>query len=122
MRFMVQRAPVETAGSFSSGRNHGRAHGCRSFMAGALSAAGAEHIPAGVGGTRAACCRDHAGVSEIEMNATDLFALLPLLLTAGTAVVVMLAITIVRNHVLSLWITLIGLAASFASLWPIAPL
>jgi len=56
------------------------------------------------------------------MNATDLFALLPLLLTAGTAVLVMLAIAIVRNHVLSIWITLIGLAASFASLWPIAPL
>jgi NADH-quinone oxidoreductase subunit N len=56
------------------------------------------------------------------MNATDLFALLPLLLTAGTAVLVMLAIAIVRNHVLSIWITLIGLATSFASLWPIAPL
>lgn len=56
------------------------------------------------------------------MNATDLFALLPLLLTAGTAVLVMLAIAIVRHHALSLWITLIGLAASFASLWPIARL
>lgn len=56
------------------------------------------------------------------MNATDLFALLPLLLTAGTAVLVMLAIAVVRNHALSLWITLIGLAASFASLWPIARL
>jgi len=53
------------------------------------------------------------------MNAADLFALLPLLLTAGTAVLVMLAIAIVRNHALSLWITLVGLAASFASLWPI---
>lgn len=53
------------------------------------------------------------------MNARDLFALLPLLVTAGTAVLVMLAIAIVRNHALSLWITLIGLAASFASLWPI---
>jgi NADH-quinone oxidoreductase subunit N len=56
------------------------------------------------------------------MNARDLFALLPLLVTAGTAVLVMLAIAIVRNHALSLWITLIGLAASFASLWPIARL
>jgi NADH-quinone oxidoreductase subunit N len=56
------------------------------------------------------------------MNARDLFALLPLLLTAGTAVLVMLASAIVRNHALSLWITLLGLAASFASLWPIARL
>lgn len=56
------------------------------------------------------------------MNARDLFALLPLVVTAGTAVLVMLAIAIVRNHALSLWITLIGLAASFASLWPIARL
>ena len=56
------------------------------------------------------------------MNAQDLFALLPLLVTAGTAVLVMLAIAIVRNHALSLWITLIGLATSFASLWPIARL
>jgi NADH-quinone oxidoreductase subunit N len=56
------------------------------------------------------------------MNAADLFVLLPLLLTAATAVLVMLAIAIVRNHALSFWITLIGLAASFASLWPIARL
>lgn len=56
------------------------------------------------------------------MNATDLFALLPLLVTAATAVVGMLAIAIVRNHALSLLVTLIGLAASVASLWPIARL
>lgn len=56
------------------------------------------------------------------MNARDLFALLPLVVTACTAVLVMLAIAIVRNHALSLWITLLGLAASFASLWPIARL
>lgn len=56
------------------------------------------------------------------MNATDLFVLLPLLLTAGTAVLVMLVIAVVRNHTLSLWITLVGLAASFASLWPVARL
>jgi len=56
------------------------------------------------------------------MNTTDLFALLPLLLTAGTAVMVMVAIAVVRNHALSLWITLIGLAASFASLGPVARL
>lgn len=56
------------------------------------------------------------------MNARDLFALLPLLVTAGTAVLGMLAIAVVRNHALSLWIILSGLAASFASLWPIARL
>ena len=56
------------------------------------------------------------------MNARDLFALLPLVLTAATAVLGMLAIAIARNQALSLWITLIGLGASFASLWPVSGL
>src|ERR1019366_2147560 len=56
------------------------------------------------------------------MNATDLFALLPLLLLAGTSVVVMVAITVRRSHLLTLGLTLMGLAASFISLWVVAPL
>ena len=56
------------------------------------------------------------------MNATDLFALLPLLLLAGTSVVVMVAIAVRRSHRLTLGLTLMGLAASFISLWVVAPL
>lgn len=51
------------------------------------------------------------------MHATDLVALLPLILVAGTSVVLMLAIAIYRSHLLALWLTLLGLAAAFASLW-----
>jgi NADH-quinone oxidoreductase subunit N len=56
------------------------------------------------------------------MNTADLFALLPFLLIAGTAVFVMLAIAAWRRHWLSLCMTLIGLAAAFGSLWLVAPL
>ncbi|HEX2330410.1 MAG TPA: NADH-quinone oxidoreductase subunit N [Candidatus Angelobacter sp.] len=59
------------------------------------------------------------------MNGTDAIALLPLILLAGTSVVVMLAIAVSRNHGLTLWLTLAGLAAAFASIWiaaaPLAP-
>ena len=51
------------------------------------------------------------------MNATDLFVLLPLLLLAGTSVVVMVAIAVRRSHPLTLGLTVMGLAASFISLW-----
>jgi NADH-quinone oxidoreductase subunit N len=56
------------------------------------------------------------------MNATDALALLPLLLLAGTAAVVMLGITVKRNHKLTLGLTLTGFAASFVSVCAIAPL
>ena len=56
------------------------------------------------------------------MNATDTLALLPLLLIAGTAVVVMLGIAAKRSHALTAALTLAGLAAAFASLWAAAPL
>jgi NADH-quinone oxidoreductase subunit N len=55
------------------------------------------------------------------MNTADLFALLPFLLIAGTAVFVMLVIAGWRRHWLSLYITLIGLAAASGSLWLVAP-
>jgi NADH-quinone oxidoreductase subunit N len=54
------------------------------------------------------------------VHATDLVALLPLIFVAGTSVVVMLAIAIYRSHLLAVWLTLLGLAAAFASLWLIA--
>jgi NADH-quinone oxidoreductase subunit N len=53
---------------------------------------------------------------------TDLLALLPFLLIAGTSVFVMLAIATWRRHWLSLCMTLVGLAAAFGSLWLVAPL
>jgi NADH-quinone oxidoreductase subunit N len=54
------------------------------------------------------------------MNATDILALLPLILIAGTALVVMLAIAFIRNHALAAGLTLIGLAAGFISLFGVA--
>lgn len=56
------------------------------------------------------------------MSATDLFALLPLLLLAGTSVAVMVVIAVRRSHLLTLGSTLTGLAASFVSLWVVVPL
>ena len=56
------------------------------------------------------------------MNATDTVALLPLLLLAGTAVAVMLGIAVKRSHELTAALTLIGLAASFLSVFAVTPL
>jgi NADH-quinone oxidoreductase subunit N len=56
------------------------------------------------------------------MNAADILALFPLLLIAGSAIVVMLAIAFKRNHALAAGLTLIGLAAAFISLWAAAQL
>lgn len=56
------------------------------------------------------------------MNTTDMHALLPLLLIAGTSVVVMLGIAFKRDHALAAGLTLAGLAAAFLSLWAAAPL
>jgi len=56
------------------------------------------------------------------MIATDTLALLPLLLLAGTAVVVMLGIAAKRSHELTAALTLIGLAASFFSVFGVTPL
>ena len=63
-----------------------------------------------------------AALEEIAMNATDTLALLPLLLLAGTAVVVMLGIAVKRSHELTAGLTLTGLAASFLSVCAVAPL
>jgi NADH-quinone oxidoreductase subunit N len=47
------------------------------------------------------------------MTATDVLALLPLVLVAATSVVVMVAAAVRRNHALALGITFAGLASAF---------
>ncbi|HWZ31779.1 MAG TPA: NADH-quinone oxidoreductase subunit N [Bryobacteraceae bacterium] len=56
------------------------------------------------------------------MNANDMLALLPLLLIAGTAMVIMLSLAVKRSHELAAVLTLAGLAASFASVFAVAKL
>jgi NADH-quinone oxidoreductase subunit N len=57
-----------------------------------------------------------------EMNASDTLALLPLILIAATAVIVMLGIASKRSHTLAVALTLIGLAAAFISISAAEPL
>jgi NADH-quinone oxidoreductase subunit N len=54
------------------------------------------------------------------MNTVDLAALLPLILLGATPVVALLAIAVRRSHDFTLGVTLVGLAASFAALFPAA--
>src|SRR5580704_10929845 len=54
------------------------------------------------------------------MSTRDLFALLPLLEIAASAVVVMLAIAFKREHALAAGLTLGGLIAAFVSIWAAA--
>lgn len=54
------------------------------------------------------------------MSAADFIALLPLIIVAGTSILVMMGIAIHRHHLFTLLLTVIGLAASFISLWPAA--
>jgi NADH-quinone oxidoreductase subunit N len=56
------------------------------------------------------------------MNSADILALLPLLVIAGIAVVVMLGIAFKRNHALAAGLTLIGLTAAFISIYAAASL
>ncbi|MHB9024225.1 MAG: NADH-quinone oxidoreductase subunit N [Armatimonadota bacterium] len=56
------------------------------------------------------------------MSGTDFQALLPLIVTAGTAIVVMLAITVYRRHGLILGLTLAGLIAGLLSIVVAVPL
>ncbi|HEX7360753.1 MAG TPA: proton-conducting transporter membrane subunit, partial [Bryobacteraceae bacterium] len=56
------------------------------------------------------------------MNSTDLIALLPLLVIAFMAIVVMVAIAIHRSHTLTVAITIVGFCASFGVLFAAAPL
>ena len=57
----------------------------------------------------------------MTVSGNELIALLPLLIVAGTSIVVMLAVAVHRDHRLSASLTFIGLAAAFASLWISAP-
>ena len=50
------------------------------------------------------------------MTALDLQALLPLILTATTALVVMVAVTVTRRHALAAALCALGLAAALASI------
>jgi NADH-quinone oxidoreductase subunit N len=56
------------------------------------------------------------------MNPTGILSLLPLILIAGAAIVVMLGIACKRNHALAAGLTLAGLTAAFISVFAIAPL
>lgn len=51
------------------------------------------------------------------MNGTDAIALLPLIIVAGTSVLVMLATAVQRSHSFTLGLTLAGFAAAFGSIW-----
>ena len=55
------------------------------------------------------------------MTATDVLALLPLVLVAATSVIAMVAAAVRRNHALALGITLAGLAAAFCSVLFVHP-
>lgn len=55
------------------------------------------------------------------MNAGDLIALLPLIVVAATSVAVMLVIAFYRNHVVTLLLTLTGLALAFIIIPLISP-
>ena len=55
------------------------------------------------------------------MTATEVLALLPLVLVAATSVVVMVAAAVRRNHALALGITLAGLAGAFWSVFFVHP-
>jgi NADH-quinone oxidoreductase subunit N len=50
-----------------------------------------------------------------------MFTLLPLFIIGGFSIIVMMAIAVRRHHAVALWLTLIGLALAFASLWLVAP-
>ena len=52
------------------------------------------------------------------MNAHDITASLPIIVTAATAILLMLIVAIRRNHKLTFAVSLTGIAVAFASLWP----
>lgn len=54
------------------------------------------------------------------MSGADLLALLPMIVVAATAVIAMVVIAIRRNLLLTLLLTVAGVGAAFASLWPAA--
>ncbi len=55
------------------------------------------------------------------MTRADCITLLPLILIAGTSILVMLAIAFKRNHALAAGLTVAGLVAAFMSVLPVTP-
>ncbi|HKE61961.1 MAG TPA: NADH-quinone oxidoreductase subunit N [Nitrospira sp.] len=55
------------------------------------------------------------------MTRADCFTLLPLMLIAGTPLVLILVIAFMRNHALTVALTVAGLVAALISLWAVAP-
>lgn len=64
--------------------------------------------------------RSWSGRSDDSVTREDCLSLLPLILVAGTSIVVMLAIAIHRHHAWEAWLTLGGLVAAFMSLTTVA--
>lgn len=58
----------------------------------------------------------------MRLTVADLRALLPLILLGGATIVVMIAVAIRRSHGVAVGLTLVGLAATFGSLWWVTPL
>ncbi|HEX5422893.1 MAG TPA: NADH-quinone oxidoreductase subunit N, partial [Candidatus Acidoferrales bacterium] len=54
------------------------------------------------------------------MHGRDYLAILPLIITGGTSILVLIGIAIRRSHQLAALITLAGLCAAFATLWNVA--
>ena len=55
------------------------------------------------------------------MNGTDLIAILPFLVVGGAVTIVMLVIALHRNHRLTAFLSLLGLALSLVAIGPAAP-
>jgi NADH-quinone oxidoreductase subunit N len=55
------------------------------------------------------------------MTATDLFVLTPYIALAATVVLLLLAVALYRDHVLTAFLTLLGLGTSFITLWIARP-
>lgn len=56
------------------------------------------------------------------MTRSDAIALLPLIVVAGTSMLLMLATAVRRSHGFTIALTLVGLAAAFGSIWIAAPI
>src|SRR5499427_9413750 len=56
------------------------------------------------------------------INARDIMVLLPILVISATAVLVMMGIAWKRSHILAAWLTLVGLAGAFLSIFAAVPL
>lgn len=54
------------------------------------------------------------------MSGADFVALLPLLILAGAVIIVMMGIAVRRSHPATVVLSMVGLAAAFAALWPSA--